>query len=50
MADLGLGIDMAAAIDRRLDMDALGQTPIALDHRIGGVDTINDDGYAGRPE
>src|SRR5829696_3824812 len=46
-ADVRNGIDIAAAIDGRLDLVALAETPLTLDHCIGSVDTINDDGYAG---
>ena len=47
MTNMRHRIDIAATVDGRLDMGALAQPPIALDHRIGCVDAVNDDGYAG---
>ena len=47
MSDIRHRIDIAAAIDRGLHMHALAETPIALDHRIGCIDAIDDDGNAG---
>ena len=47
VSDIGKRIDKTAAIDGRGDMTALGKSPIALDHRIGCVDAVNDDGHAG---
>ena len=47
MTDMRLGIDVAAAIDGRLDMDALAKTPVAFDHRVGCIDAVDDDGHAG---
>src|ERR1700692_2221207 len=46
MTDVRPDINVAAAIDRGLDMDALGETPVAFDHRVGCVDAIDDDGHA----
>ena len=40
-------IDGVTAKHRRLDMGALAQAPIAFDHRIGGINAVDDDGYAG---
>ena len=47
MTDVRLGIDVAAAIDRRLHMHALAEAPVAFDHRIGCIDAVDDDGHAG---
>ena len=46
MTDIRNRIDVAAAVNGRLDLVALAQPPLALDHRIGCVDAVNDDGYA----
>src|SRR4051812_33348641 len=46
MADVWNRIDVAATIDGRLHMRALAETPVALDHRIGCIEAVNDDGYA----
>ena len=47
MTDAGLEIDVAAAINRRLHMDALAETEVAFDHGIGRIDAVDDDGHAG---
>src|ERR1700742_3185637 len=44
MTDVRHGIEPAAAIDRRLYMPALAETPVAYDHVIGSILAINDDG------
>src|SRR5665213_450223 len=49
MADMRTGIDIAATIDGGLHMLALGETPIAFDDGIGGIDAVDDDGNAGTP-
>src|SRR5258705_10625256 len=47
MTDLGAEIDVAAAVDRGLHLLTPAETPFAFDHRIGGVDAVNDDGHVG---
>src|SRR6185437_6680958 len=46
MANMRIGIDIAAAVDGGLDMLALGEAPIAFDDGIGSIDTVDDDGDA----
>src|SRR6185437_12583083 len=47
MADIGLGLDDAAAIDGGLGVIALAEAKPALDHGIGRVDAVDDDGHPG---
>src|SRR3954465_2261104 len=47
MSDPRFGVDIAAAIDRRLHLLPLAETPLAFDHGIGRIDAVNDDGHAG---
>lgn len=42
MPDVRQRFDPATAIDGRLNVDVLCQTPVALDHGIGRVDAIDD--------
>jgi hypothetical protein len=46
MADPRFSLDEPAAVNRRLHMNAFGQTPVAFDHRVGGVDAVDDDRHA----
>ena len=46
VTDLGSGIGNAAAIDRRMDVDVLGQSPVAFHHGPGRIDAVDDDGHA----
>src|ERR1700751_1408103 len=46
VTDVRHDIDVAPARDRGLDMDALGETPAALDHRVGCIDAIDNNGHA----
>src|ERR1700761_8884199 len=47
VADIGLDVDVAAAIDRRLAVIAAAEAELALDYRIGCIDAVDDDGHAG---
>src|ERR1700761_2346650 len=47
VADRRHRLDRTATIDRRLDVDALVETPVAFDDRVGSIDAVDDDRDAG---
>src|SRR3954471_18351008 len=49
VTDMWRGIHIAAAINRRGYMPALGKAPVAFDNCVGRVDAVNDNGYAEAP-
>src|ERR1700749_830330 len=47
VADIGLDVDVTAAIDRRLAVIAAAEAEFAFDHGIGRIDAVDDDGHTG---
>jgi len=47
MTDIRHGLDGMTAIHRGLNVQALAETPVALDDGVGGIDAIDDDGHPG---